>query len=321
MRILNAEPHGYSAEARAVLAELGEVREEPLTQEKLVSRVADVDVLIVRLGLRVTREILDAAPRLRAIVTATTGLDHIDLGAAAQREIAVLSLQGEAEFLRAVTSTAEHTWALLLALVHRIPWAFDDVRRGGWARDRFRGTSLAGRRLGLLGLGRVGEQVARYGMAFGMGVGAYDPFRAGWVEGVQRFVDVEGLLRHSDVLSIHAPLNEATQGLLSAEHLTRLPHGAVVVNTSRGAIVDERALVSLLERGQVAGAALDVLSEEQPASRRRQSPLLRYARTHDNVLITPHLGGATAEAMHRTELFMAEKLKRFLSANPHPCAA
>ena len=313
IRILNAEPEGYSEEARQILQSIGELVEESVSQEGLAARVRGFDVLIVRLGLRVRREILASSDRLSVVASATTGLDHIDLEAAREQNITVLSLQGEQEFLRSVPATAEHTWALLLALIRRIAWAFDDVRQGGWNRDRFRGHDLMGKRLGILGFGRLGEKVARYGIAFGMKVGAYDPYRKEWVNGVRRFEKVEDTLRWSEILSVNLPLNEKTQGFFNEERLRLLPQGAWIVNTSRGAIMDEKALVNLLEQGHVAGAAVDVLAVEQPAEGREQSPSLQYARKHDNLLITPHLGGATVESMSRTEVFMAEKLRRFLT--------
>ncbi len=313
-RILNAEPAGYSEEARRVLAGVGDLVETPVTQPALAAAAANVDVLIVRLGLRVTREVLQAAPRLAVVVTPATGLDHVDLQAAAERGVAVLSLRGEVEFLRTVTATAEHTWALLLGLCRRIPWAFESVRDGAWDRDAFRGRELAGLRLGLLGLGRVGEQVARFGSAFGMVVGAHDPYRSGWPDGVRRFDACPDLLRWSEVLSVHVPLDATTRGLLDGARLALLPAGALVVNTARGAILEEAALVELLASGHLGGAALDVLTEEGEGEARRRSPALAYARAHPNLIVTPHLGGATREAMARTELFMAEKLVRYLRA-------
>lgn len=312
VRILNAEPAGYSQEARAILTRLGELVEEPVTQRRLAEAVRSFDVLIVRLGLRVDRGIIKAGDRLRAIVSATTGLDHIDLAAAAEQGVTVISLHGETEFLRTVPSTAEHTWALLLALLRRIPWAFESVRLGLWDRDRFRGRDLSGRRLGILGLGRVGERVASYGLAFQMNVGAYDPFRTGWTEGVERFSSLDELLRRSDVLTVHVPLSRETEGILDRERLGLLPPHAVVINTSRGAILDGAALAALLEQRRLAGAAVDVLPDEQSPETLSQQPLVAYARGHDNLLVTPHLGGASVDSMARTELFVAQKLQRFV---------
>jgi D-3-phosphoglycerate dehydrogenase len=312
IRILNAEPAGYCEEARRVLAQLGEVVDGPVRQDELANAARDCDVLIVRLGLRVTREVLTAAPRVRTIVSATTGLDHIDTAAAAELGVTVLSLRGETAFLRSVTSTAEHTWALLLALARRIPAASASVGAGGWDRDAFRGRELSGRRLGLLGLGRVGEQVARYGRAFGMTVTAHDPHRTGWVRGVQRAGTLDDLLAQSEILSIHVHLDETTRGLLDEVRLKTLPSGAWLVNTSRGAIVDEAALVALLRDGHLGGAALDVLEGEGDTAARAASPALAYARAHDNLVLTPHLGGATSDAMRKTEVFMAQKLGRHM---------
>lgn len=312
LRILNAEPLGYSDEARKALRRLGEVVERPVLQDELTEAVRGFEVLVVRLGLRVTKEVVRAADGLRVIVTPTTGLDHIDLEAAEERGVTVISLHGEADFLRTIPASAEHTWALLLALVRRVPWAFWHVRQGGWNRDSFRGRDLSCRRLGILGLGRVGEKVARFGRAFEMDVGAYDPYKVEWAEGVTRRVSLDELLATSDVLSVHVPLNSETQGMLDDERLRLLPRGAWVVNTARGGILDEHALVRLLEEGHIAGAAVDVLAVEHPHERREKSPLLTYARDHDNLLVTPHLAGATIESMEETEVFVAQKLRRFL---------
>lgn len=314
VQILNAEPANYSEEARRILQSVGHVTEEIVSQDQLAAKVKDFDVLIVRLGLRVTQDVLEASVRLQAVVSATTGLDHIDLETARAQDIAVLSLQGEIEFLQSVTATPEHTWALLLALVRRVPWAYNDVAHGKWRRDEFRGHDLYEKRLGILGLGRVGHHVARYGLAFGMEVGAYDPSLTGWPEGVHRFDSPDDLLQRSEILSLHIPLNEKTSGFLDEEKLRLLPKGAWLINTSRGAILNEEALVRLLLNGHLAGAAVDVLAEEQPDGQRAQSPLINYMQAHDNLLVTPHLGGATFESMQRTEVFMAEKLCQFLKS-------
>lgn len=313
VRILNAEPENYCDEARAILEGLGELVERPVAQARLAGAAGEFDVLIVRLGLRVTRDVLEA-DRLRTVVTATTGLDHVDLQAAEECSVTVLSLKGEQAFLRTIPATAEHTWALLLALVRQIPWAFGNVLDGGWDRDRFKGRDLFGKRLGILGLGRLGEKVAGYGLAFGMRVAAYDPYRAGWVDRVDRAKTIEALLDRTDFLCIHLPLNEETEGMLTGRLLGLLPAGARVVNTSRGAILDEAALAKLLGQGHIAGAAVDVLADEQPDNLRQRSPLLQYAGGHDNLLITPHIGGATFDSMRMTEVFMAEKLRGHLLA-------
>jgi D-3-phosphoglycerate dehydrogenase len=314
LRILNAEPLNYSAEARAVLARLGTVTERALTRAELREQLADYDVLIVRLAHRIDRELLESAPRLKVVVSATTGLDHIDVACARSRGVAVLSLKGETRFLRTVGATAEHTWALLLALLRNIAPAAQAVRDGAWNRDAFRGRECAGKRLGIVGFGRVGEKVARFGAAFGMAIGAFDPRFHSMVRGLWCAKTLLDLLGWSDVVSLHVPLTPETEHMIGREELERLPKGAMLVNTSRGEVLDEPALVAALESGHLAGAAVDVMCHERDEVQRRQSPLLAYASTHQNLLITPHIAGATIESMPRTEVFMARKLEAFLSS-------
>jgi D-3-phosphoglycerate dehydrogenase len=223
-------------------------------------------------------------------------------------------LHGETDFLRTVSATAEHAWALLLALLRRIPHAFVAVQCGEWNRDAWRGHELDGKRLGLVGLGRVGCKVARYGLAFGMAVAAYDPYAVEWIEGVERYPTLTGLLSQSDVVSLHVPLNNETTGMVDTNTLAVLPPGSVLINTSRGEVVNEAALVQALESKHLAGAALDVITHERYPDRRRYSSLLAYACTHDNLIITPHIAGATHESMAKTEVFMARKLATFLES-------
>lgn len=312
IRILNAEPKGYSPQAREILQGIGQLDEHELSRRELIDWLAPYDVLIVRLRHQVDRELLDAGSRLQAIVTATTGLDHIDLEYARQRGIAVLSLRGETEFLRTVPATAELTWGLLLALVRRIPQAIMRVCEGAWDRDALRGHDLYGQSLGIIGLGRIGEKVARYAQAFEMEVAAFDPYRTGWVDNVGRVETLTELMQQSRVLSIHTPLNDQTKGMIGVPELAQLPRGSILVNTARAAIIVEDALVAALESGHLAGAAVDGIDAERAADRRGTNPLVRYACTHSNLLITPHIGGATFESMAMTECFMASKLAQWV---------
>ena len=312
LRILNAESRSYSEKARQILSTIGEVEECDLDRSALIDRLPSIDVLIVRLRTQIDQEVLDAGRRLRAIVTATTGLDHIDLVAAGQRRIEVLSLRGETAFLRSVPATAEHTWGLLLSLVRKIPASFASVCRGEWERDRFRGRDLRGRKLGIVGLGRIGDIVARYGDAFGMEVHAFDPFRVDWPTAVTRHGTLRSLLGITDVVSLHVPLNEDTRALIGPEEFSWLAPQAILVNTSRGEVVDTAAMVEALKSCRLAGAALDVLPEERGCHALR-AEVLRLAREHSNLIVTPHIGGATVESMAMTEVFMAEKLVRHFS--------
>ncbi len=315
-RVLNVEPLGYSASARALLEPVADVVDGPFTRAELLAAVPTADGIIVRLGHRIDEEVFSAAPRLRVVSSATTGLDHVDLEAAASRGIAVLSLRGEREFLNSIRATSEHTWGLLLTLVRRTHRAHAHVVSGGWNRDLFRGRELHGRRLGVVGYGRIGSHVCQYGLAFGMDVLAYDPYLDRWPEDAAHAPSLASMLRRSDVLSLHVPLNDETRGMIGADEIGLLPTGAIVVNTSRGGIVDEAALLAALESGRLAGAALDVLVGEDALGQGlsdQTHPLLRYASTHENLLLTPHVGGATHESMARTEEFMSRKLRSWLT--------
>jgi D-3-phosphoglycerate dehydrogenase len=310
-RIGILEPDRYPARAVEILQGLGEVTTQ--TQgTTLPEFLANLDVLIIRLGFLVDHAFLEQGPKLKVISTATTGLDHIDLQAVQERNIAMLSLRGETTFLRTVTATAEHTWGLLLALLRHIPQAHQAVVSGDWDRNKFFGRELQGRTLAIVGLGRIGQMVARYGLVFGMRVMAHDPFQSEWIEGVERTANLEGLLAKADVLSIHVPLSTETTHLIGRNEFTALKRGAIVLNTSRGAILDEGALVENLENGNLAGAALDVIHDEYSPNSALRERIIRYARTHENLLITPHLGGATHDSLEKVEIFMAEKLARHL---------
>lgn len=272
----------------------------------------------MRLGHSIDRDVIKPAAKLRAIVSATTGLDHIDLDAAREHGVEVLSLRDETEFLGTIHATAEHTWALLLALKRRLVPASESVRAGEWDRDRFRGSELNGTRLAVLGLGRIGRKVAAYGKVFGMGIAAYDPYIMEWPARIKRANSLDELLREAEVLSIHVPLNDETRSSIDREKLALLPEGAVVINTSRGEIIDEDALADALEQRRLAGAALDTISHERNDTLRRGSRLMALARQTDYLLITPHIGGATPESMAKTEQFMARKLAQFLRTKSGP---
>ncbi len=314
LRVVLVEPDGYAPAARRLLETVGTVIEGPFEREGLVAAAGAADVLVVRLGHVIDAQLLERAQQLRAIVSATTGLDHIDLESAEKHDIAVLSLKGETSFLRTIRATVEHTFALALAVLRRIPAASVHVEGGSWNRDLFRGRELSGKRLGIVGYGRIGEAVGGLARAFGMQVVAFDPYREDWNEEWARVETLDELLTQVDVLSLHVPLNEETRGMIGPRQFGLLQRGSLLVNTSRGGVVDEAALVSALESGQLAGAGLDVLGDEPALMRGEPRPVVEYARDHDTVVITPHIGGGTYESMARTEVFMAEKVIDWLGA-------
>lgn len=253
---------------------------------------------------RVTNEMVKGAGRLKIIACATTGSDHIEREELDSRGIPVRTLREDRELLLGLTPAAELSWALLMACARRLTGAHDHVKSGQWNRDLFPGIMLKGRRLGVIGCGRIGAWMARYAAAFGMEVAGYDPHVDVLPEGVTP-LSLEELVRTSDFVSVHVHLSEDTRGLLSRELLESARPGLIVVNTSRGAVIDETALLEGLESGRIGGAGLDVLDGEPDI---RSHPLVRFAREHDNVVITPHCGGNSPDAVAVVCRRTAEKI-------------
>jgi D-3-phosphoglycerate dehydrogenase len=308
LKILVAECRGFSSEAAALLREHGDLVLADLDRTGLLSAVKEADVLWIRLRHRIDAEVLAAAPRLKIIVTPTTGLNHIDLNEAHQRGIKVLSLQGETEFLNDIRATAEHTVGLMLSLLRRVPSAVVDVKKGGWDRDRFKGRELFGKTIGIVGYGRLGRIVAKYLRAFDAMILVADPHIDQRTLGSDIFATpLDDLLQESHIVSLHVNLSEATRSFFGKEQFLKMKPGAWFINTARGELIDEMALLEALRSQHLAGAALDVLCGELQ-NVMENHPLVSYARKHENLLITPHIGGCTVESMEKTEVFMARKL-------------
>lgn len=311
-RILCGEPRNYSELALKTVASFAQLDAITLSQDEFAARSLNYEALMVRLQLRVTGDMITNSSNLKAILSPTTGLDHIDLHAARSCNVAVFSLHGENAFLRNVHSTAEHTFALLLSLIRNIPSAVDAVKQNRWEPYRHRGHELKGRTLGIVGCGRLGTMVANFGQAFGMHVLGYDPYIKLFPKSVRRCATLDALLPESEVLSIHVPLNETTMRMVGARELALIPRGAFLINTSRGAVVDEHALIDSLAQGNLAGAAVDVLTDEHLIATIGH-PLIEYAKTHSNLLITPHIAGATREAVEKTDMFVIDKFRRWMT--------
>ena len=311
MKILLAESSDFNPRALELLRTLGAVRQEDLSGVALCGAVGDCDVLWVRLRNYIGAEVMDAAPRLKWIVSPTTGLNHIDLKAAEKRGIRILSLRGQTDFLKEIRATAELSIGLMLALLRRIPAAAWDVREGGWNRDRFQGRELHGQDVGLVGLGRLGHLVAGYLLAFGSRVRACDSRPEVFdLPGVER-VSLEELLATSRLVSLHASYAPRNERFFDAACFERMPRGSWFVNTARGELVDETALLAALKSGHLAGAAVDVLAAESSLNL-SEHPLVAFARADDRLILTPHIGGCTRESMEQTEWFMAQQLNRDL---------
>jgi D-3-phosphoglycerate dehydrogenase len=310
--ILIVESRDLSPQVMGTLTALGTVRCADLDRTALLKESGDATVLWVRLRNYIDREVLDHFPRLRVLVTPTTGLTHIDLNEVYGRNIKVLSLQGESEFLKNIRATAEHTIGLMLALIRRLPAAFDHVKASKWNRDEFKGEELYGKTIGIVGYGRLGKIVSRYLHAFEAKVLVADPnAHAATVDPWAMLVPLEKLLRESDIVTLHVNFHEGNRGLFGRREFAQMKEGAYFINTSRGELVDEQVLLESLESRALGGAALDVLSQEHSILG-AVHPLVEYARTHDNLILTPHIGGCTKESLQKTEEFMVSRLRDWL---------
>ena len=271
-----------------------------LEPAQLHALIGEYNVLIVRSETRVTDDLLAAAPHLKVIGRAGTGINNIDLDAAFRRRVLVVHApRGN------VVAVAEHTMALMLALVRHLPAATASLKAGRWEKHYFVGVELANKTLGILGLGKIGREVARLAQAFAIRVLAYDPMVS--AEQARRvgvmLLGKEEVLRQADIVTLHAaPAGDmhTMRPILGARELALLKPGAYVVNCARGGLIDEAALLEALEQGRVSGAALDVFSQEPIAG----DPVLRRLLSHERVLTTPHLGASTAEAQARVALEM-----------------
>lgn len=266
-----------------------------LTPTQLKEILGSYDALVVRSQTKVTADVLDAGLNLRVVGRAGTGVDNIDQAAATARGILVVNAPASNRF-----AVAELTLGLILAIARRIPQAHSSLMSGKWERGKFMGGELRGKTLGLLGLGRIGTEVAQRARAFEMTVLAYDPFisadRATQL-GVTP-VTLDELLRQADIISLHVPLLESTRNLLNHERLHQMKRGAWIVNCARGGIIDEAALAEALHAGHIGGAALDVWATEPPSD----SPLLHAP----NIIGLPHLGASTEEAQVLTAIDVAQ---------------
>ncbi len=306
MKILICESLDYSQNAIESYSKIGNVVVADLDRNSLINTIKDFNIIVVRLRIVIDKDVYDAAPNLQFIVSPTTGTDHIDVLEAEKRGVEVITLKGETEFLSSIHSTAEHTWALLLSIVRNVTRASQDVLKGNWNRDAFKGHNFFKKKIAILGLGRVGNQVAKIANSFEMNVGYYDPFVTS--NAFQKFESLEEILEWGDIVSIHIPLNNSTTNLLNKSNLKFLTKGSYIINTSRAGIWDENVILEMLESGNISGVATDVVSNE--TSINQMHPMIKFAKQNKgNLLITPHIAGATYESMHLTEQFLAEKLR------------
>ncbi len=296
---------GLSPEGVEILHKEGIVTDvhTTMSRDELISCIHEYEGLIVRSATKVDADVIEAGKRLRVIGRAGTGLDNIDLSAASKRGIVVMNTPGANTI-----TTAEHALSMMLALSRNIPQANASMKQHKWERKKFEGVELSGKTLGIIGMGRVGSEVAKRAMkGFNMRVIAYDPYISTELAAKMEIelVELDRLFRESDYISLHAALTPDTRHLLNAKTLAQVKKGVRIINCARGEMIDEQALYEAIQSGHVAGAALDVFEEEPPPP---HSPLIAL----ENVICTPHLGASTKEAQINVSIAIAEQFVKFL---------
>ncbi len=316
IKILVSDP--LSEEGLTILKDVKDFQVDVKTDLKpdaLKEIIKDYDALLVRSATKVTRDILSAAAKLKVVGRAGVGLDNVDLDAATQKGVIVMNTPAGNTI-----STAEHTVSMLLSLSRNIPQASASVKAGEWKRSKFMGVELYGKVLGIVGLGRIGGEVAKRARVFGMKVLAYDPFLSLEVArtiGVE-VVELKEVFKQADYVTVHTPLSAETRHLVSDEAFGLMKKGVRIINCARGGIIDEQALLRALKDGKVAGAALDVF-EEEPVNPNNE--LLKLPQ----VIATPHLGASTEEAQVNVAIEVAEVVRDALlgrgirNAANYPC--
>jgi len=289
-------------EALEMLRSKHEVTAKFHDKDEILNVIQDYDALIVRGKTKVTREVIEKGEKLKAIGRAGIGVDNIDVGCATERKIPVVNAPRSSTI-----SVAELTIGHMISLARHLPYADKSMKDGMWEKKKLMGIELIGKTLGLVGCGRIGAEVALRADALGMKVVAYDPYLPKEVQDkiCARFTTLEDVLSNSDFISIHAMLTDETRGMIAREQFEMMKDTAYIVNCARGPIIDETALVEVLEQGKIRGAALDVFENEPPEG----SPLL----STPNVVFTPHLGASTVEGQIKAGTTTAEQVDKVLA--------
>src|SRR5947208_5720179 len=278
------------------------VLEKRLAEAELIPLVRETEAMVVRSETKVSRGVIEAAPKLRVVGRAGVGVDNVDVEAATQRGIVVMNTPSGNTI-----STAELTFSMLMALARKIPQAHGSMKTGEWNRKEFQGVELYNKTLGVLGMGRIGSEVARRAIAFGMRVLACDPYLSlSRAKALQvELVELDEIYARSDFVTVHMPMTDETRGMINAAAFAMMKKGVRVLNCARGGIINEKDLCDAIQSGQVAGAALDVY-ETEPLP--KEFPL----RDLPQVIMTPHLGASTEEAQENVGIEVAEAITDYL---------
>lgn len=307
--ILVTEPEYFTSESLAAMRKVGKVLARRMSKSQLKRAIGQANAVVVRVETKLDKDILRNAKHLQCVISATTGLNHIDTKFLSVLKIPLFSLHGTHSI-----PTAEHALTLIMASARNIVPAHEAMSRKEWNRWKYIGFGITGKTLGIFGIGRIGTELAARAAALKMRVVAYDPYvsrHEAAQRGAIKLTWTE-FLKQSDFFSLHAPLTPETKGVFNAKAFHLMKPTAIIVNTARGPIIQERALLGALNKGRIRAAALDVYSEEPLP---HDSHLVGYAKTHGNLILTPHIAASTREAMSEASSFAAEAVSTFFKSN------
>ena len=301
MKILVTEPDYFPEEAVNLLKNIGDVVCKKMDRKELLERIPEFDIIIARVDTAIDKNLIDRANKLKIIATPITGTNHIDMEYVEKRGIKVINAPGVNS-----NAVAEFTFGLILSLIRRIPQSSDSLNRGEWNRSKYIGNELKGKLVGIIGLGRIGSRIACLANSFGMNVYAYDKY-VSEKDGKNInacMTTLDDLLKKTDIITVNCILTDETKNMIDFKQFNMMKKGAILVNTSRGEVVNEEALLDALKSKKLYGAALDVFSQESASNK-----LIEYAKNNENVIVTPHIAGSTEESMLDASLLIVEKIK------------
>ena len=310
-KILNTLDVHDIPEFTKILSCVGRLTNIEAERKKVLSEIKDSYAYLASASIQVDEEFLENASNLKVIGSPSTGTDHLDLELIKKRKIICYDISKEFALINTFTATSELAFTLLLSLLRNIVPAVSDAKKGLWSREKYSGRQLFGKNFGIIGLGRLGVIAAKIANGFGMNVLAYDIENKS-IDNVT-MLDIDTLAVESDFISIHVHLNALTEGLINKDLFKKMKKTAIIINTSRGKVINESDLLYALENKLIDGAGLDVIDGEWLTEKEIYNhPLIKFSRENNNLLITPHIGGATKESITGARIFMAEKVASFL---------
>ena len=307
MKILCPDPKNFSNAAINFLQKKFDLTLCTPDEFLALNSLNEFDCLLTRFNTIIDKKVLNKLQHLKYILCPTTGLDHIDVNSAEKRGIKIISLKGDVDFLKSITSTAELAFLLILSSVRKVNVAFDEVYNRNWNLNIQPGNELKNKTIGILGLGRLGNIVAKYAKCFDMNVYYFDIEEKTDIY-YNRVNSLEELIEVSDILSIHIPLNKKTKGLIGQNEFRIFNRCKYLINTSRGAIINSKSLIQYMDRTSDFHAALDVLEDEKNP----ENSLVEYSLKNKNLIITPHIGGNTKEAIENTDMHIINKFIKLI---------